>query len=144
MWIVTRQLTFQVELGRNLRLARALANLRREEVAERMLSQPSTGALGAWETGVRQIPLDRLVDYCRVVGQPVASVWPTEGHRIQVIHAPRLRKVEDPQLKPLAAWAEAYGDELIRLTPGAIEAAAMLCGVAPDWLRRRLLKLQRF
>ncbi|QFU93256.1 hypothetical protein [Amycolatopsis sp. YIM 10] len=63
---------------------------------------------------------------------------------MQVIHAPRLRDVDDPQLKPLAVWAKAYGNELIRLTPDAINAAAALCEVSPDWLQRRLLKLQRF
>lgn len=141
---MTSQLSFQVELGRNLRIARALLNLTRGDVAARMLADVGVGAIGAWETGARQIPIDRLLDYCRVVGQPVASVWPMEGRRVQVIHAPRLRKIDDPKLGPLAAWARAYGDELIRLTPDAIEAAAALCDVAPDWLRRRLLKLQRF
>ncbi|MBN6037489.1 helix-turn-helix transcriptional regulator [Amycolatopsis sp. 195334CR] len=141
---MTFQLTFQVELGRNLRIARALLNLTREDVAARMLAEVTVQAIGTWETGIRQIPIDRLLDYCRVVGQPVASVWPMEGGRVQVIHAPRLRSVKDLRLRPLAVWAEAYGNELIRLTPDAIEAAAVLCDVAPDWLQRRLLKLQRF
>ncbi|MBN6036646.1 helix-turn-helix transcriptional regulator [Amycolatopsis sp. 195334CR] len=142
--IVTAQTTFQAELGRNLRMTRAMAHLTRENVSERMVSRPSVGTISAWEAGTRQIPIDRLMDFCHVVGRPVESVWPVDGRRTQVIRAPRLRQLDDPPLKPLAAWAKTYGNELIRLTPDAIEAAAALCKVPPDWLRQRLLRLQRF
>jgi transcriptional regulator with XRE-family HTH domain len=136
--------TFQVRLGRNMRIARVEGNLTREQVAERMLPPVKEPTVRSWEMGDRAVPTVRLVDYCRVVGRPVAAVIPTDDGPAQVIHAPRLVLAEDPKLQPLAAWARGYGRELIRLTPEAIAVAAELCRVKPEWLRRRLLKMQRF
>ncbi|AXB47322.1 helix-turn-helix transcriptional regulator [Amycolatopsis albispora] len=135
--------TFQVRLGKNMRIARAEAMLTREQVGERMLPPVKEPTVRSWEAGERSTPTFRLVDFCRVVGRPVAAVIPTDDGPAQVIHAPRLVLAEDPKLQPLAAWARGYGRDLIRLTPEAIAVAAELCGVKPDWLRRRLLKMQR-
>ncbi|UJW31696.1 helix-turn-helix domain-containing protein [Saccharothrix sp. AJ9571] len=136
-------MSFQVELGQHMRMGRGQSMLSREQVAERMMPPVSPQTVASWEVGSRAISVARLADFCRVIGRPVAAVIPIKNDRTQVIHALRLRRAEDPRLRPLAEWAVPYGNELIRFTPEAIAQAAALCGVDAGWLKRRLIELQR-
>lgn len=137
-------------VGEELKRARQSAGLSRAGLAERLPSI-HTRTLAAYEQGVRQFTVSRLVELCHIIGVGAPAVLDLALQRAD-IHLNRpmhvdLRAVLDDtreSLAPLRDWArkrlhgKRAGPAVVRLEPGAIREIAVLLDFDPADLAKHL------
>ncbi|MDI5979578.1 helix-turn-helix domain-containing protein [Amycolatopsis magusensis] len=142
---------FRDALGERLRLLRRARQLRREEVCAMLHNDLSIGTLGSYESGARRLTVSRLVELCEVLGTTAHEVLAQvhrDLRRPELSLRVRLKVItqtQDPELGPLQAWAlarasdeHAAPDPMIEMDEVTLRQAAVLCGMTPLQLLRRL------
>ena len=126
-------------VGAEIKRARQSVGLSRAELAERLPSEIHTRTLAAYEQGVRQFTVSRLVELCQTLGVAAPTVLGLALQRADIYLNRSVRVdlraiLQDSResLAPLRRWAEKRlrsnpgGSTVIHLEPGTIQEMAIL------------------
>ncbi|MGC7096749.1 helix-turn-helix domain-containing protein [Amycolatopsis lurida] len=139
-------------LGARLKALRLSRGMTVDEFRDELHANICNGTVHAYESGERRMTVQRLCDFCDVLGTRAHELLAQVDRDLEStstfwVRSSLLTDTSDPELGPLRAWARARqidgrtprgARHQIEFDPATLRSAAQLCGLNPEQLASRL------